>query len=806
MKTRSLSELRQDSKPAESKHEQVAMSIDESGVEHLMGTLTNLYSNPPVAVFREYVSNALDSHIKSKQKKPIEIEITRGREVKQRYGMPSVYEDQELIVRDFGVGLSKNDVINVYSRYASSTKRDSNEQVGAFGLGAKSALAITDRFDVVSVKDKVKLEFFIEKNEKGVGIVNFVSETPTKEANGVTVTIPLRNADANQIRHEVGRQGFFLTWKPETYVLKGNFENWSAEKSAYNSEKYFTVYEGEEVIGWVSYGTRKSLLSYNRASYGMPNISIAGIGYGIDYTGRNSINSILQSKSGKFLTNAVNTYHDVIINMPIGSLDLTPSREQIMFTDKSIKAFQSAFNRFQELLVSELEAHISQLDTKEALEFYFANMSLFSDEYIDPQSPYYKSTKTTLGNLYQGQQIPLLVMLDQPVWKISAPTFTSWGTEGKVNQISLFEAAIDAKHTQHNPYRFDRAFRDNVAHILVYGKTPNRTDLKEEFARLKRNARSYSQSIHDDYDRRLVEVYYYDSNTKPENIWLDAAMEVVHIDELEKIGKAYRSEIARDKAKNATRSKRETAIHFGIVSDINGVVSTPKLFSPDELSKIKNIVILDQATINRPRALGRAGIYELIWDNYLTTLKSSVVEFDKMAAHLGMAFKDTTILFVPKSRKLGPIQKANPNAKTLTQHVNAMLDSYSTRSKEYKELMAHLSIPTNAQSSNDLVNYLGSNKVIDLIEDDFAKEVFSQQYSGGEQASLAYVISFFYNFKESVSSREVQDMYCHKLLTKTWHSVFATNKNWWQKYSIFSDGNDDNSLAKTYVQAINAIS
>ena len=51
------------------------MSIDESATAHLMDVLTKLYSDPELAVLREYSTNAWDSHIAAGVKRPIEVTL-----------------------------------------------------------------------------------------------------------------------------------------------------------------------------------------------------------------------------------------------------------------------------------------------------------------------------------------------------------------------------------------------------------------------------------------------------------------------------------------------------------------------------------------------------------------------------------------------------------------------------------------------------------------------------------------------------------------------------------------------------------
>src|SRR5664279_1326601 len=98
----------------------VAMSIDPQGMAHIMGVLTNLYSDAPLAVLREYSTNARDAHQAAGVDRPIEVSL------------PTAL-DPTLRVRDFGVGLSEQDILGIYARYGSSTKRGSDEQVGRSG-------------------------------------------------------------------------------------------------------------------------------------------------------------------------------------------------------------------------------------------------------------------------------------------------------------------------------------------------------------------------------------------------------------------------------------------------------------------------------------------------------------------------------------------------------------------------------------------------------------------------------------------------------------------------------------------------
>lgn len=49
------------------------MTFDENSIAHLMSVLTDLYSDPEMAVIREYSTNALDAHRAAGINDPIEV-------------------------------------------------------------------------------------------------------------------------------------------------------------------------------------------------------------------------------------------------------------------------------------------------------------------------------------------------------------------------------------------------------------------------------------------------------------------------------------------------------------------------------------------------------------------------------------------------------------------------------------------------------------------------------------------------------------------------------------------------------------
>ena len=169
-----------------------------------MSILTNLYANAPLAVLREYATNARDSHVAAGSDRPIEVDLPTDL-------------NPSLVVRDFGVGLSEQEIINVYARYGASTKRDTDDQVGAFGLGCKSAFTLGQQFVVTAVKDGRRTVALFALGADGAGGVTILNRADTAEPNGVLISIGV--PDAAQMRRAA--TGFFNTWRPGTVHVDG---------------------------------------------------------------------------------------------------------------------------------------------------------------------------------------------------------------------------------------------------------------------------------------------------------------------------------------------------------------------------------------------------------------------------------------------------------------------------------------------------------------------------------------------------------------------------------------------------------
>jgi hypothetical protein len=117
------------------------MGLDKAGMDTACYFFRDkIYSDKIGAVVREYVCNAIDEHKKFNIDRPVE------------YGV----KDGKFFVRDFANGLDENGVRNIFGQYFKSTKSNTNESIGGFGVGSKAGHCYSDTFNVTSYHNGTK--------------------------------------------------------------------------------------------------------------------------------------------------------------------------------------------------------------------------------------------------------------------------------------------------------------------------------------------------------------------------------------------------------------------------------------------------------------------------------------------------------------------------------------------------------------------------------------------------------------------------------------------------------------------------
>lgn len=274
-------------------------SIKQSA--HAFQVLSNsLYSNKILAVVREYLTNALDAQIASGVKTPFSVTL------------PS---DNELLgnnywqVRDYGTGLSEEDIKEFYCTYFSSSKQSSNDFTGMLGLGCKSAFAYTQEFTVTSWFKGAKTDYFVYV-ENGLPKLTKLGSEPSDEPNGLMVSIYVKQEDVFEF---IKTTNDILQWFPQEYIpvgLRTTLE---------------PTYESNTCI----------ILKNKGINYGDTIHCLMGnVVYPINVEGfnKNLIDTIQKHE------------YKVILKFPIGSLSILPSREGLSLDITTKKALQKKIN------------------------------------------------------------------------------------------------------------------------------------------------------------------------------------------------------------------------------------------------------------------------------------------------------------------------------------------------------------------------------------------------------------------------------------------------------------------------------
>jgi hypothetical protein len=309
--------------------EKVNMEIDSDVLTHIMGVLTDLYSDPELAIIREYSTNAYDAHIQAGVSLPIKVKTpTAARPF--------------FTVRDFGEGLDADDIRQIYSRYGVSTKRGSNDAVGMLGLGCKSALAYVNQFTLTSIKNGIKTMVSISRDNDGAGSMVILEESESDAETGTEVSIPVRGRDSIATKC----QEFFRFWNKDHVLIDG-------EKPGDFVEPYLLNGDGkrdpnqDRKIGDLIVVKDPNGYRYGRSS--ACHVVMGNVAYKTDLEGLN-----LPSDRA------------LVAYVDIGEVEPAPSREALKEIPQTQEALKNLAQRYQSerdsALKRELDAATSSVD------------------------------------------------------------------------------------------------------------------------------------------------------------------------------------------------------------------------------------------------------------------------------------------------------------------------------------------------------------------------------------------------------------------------------------------------------------
>ena len=315
---------------------------------------SRLYANPVLAIVRELITNAYDSH-----------KLANKLEVPVKIHFPD-YLDKNFIIRDFGTGLSKEDIMDLYTTFFSSTKSTSNDFTGCFGLGSKTPFSYTSAFSVNSYFNGIKYYYAIVKKDGYPNIIN-VKEEITDEPNGLEVIIPTDN-DINFFKEAKK----YLRYMPEILidsnkeitrdfiVYKEDFLN--VYKGIVHSEEYFTNNIFDNIL--IKQG--QNIYTINEFISTLENI--------------HNLNNILVNNS-------------IIIEVPIGTLSITPSREALSKEESNIETITNYILKAESIIEKLFEEKKNDIIKHLDVNLYLKLLTekYFKDEQVKFDMNYYST-------------------------------------------------------------------------------------------------------------------------------------------------------------------------------------------------------------------------------------------------------------------------------------------------------------------------------------------------------------------------------------------------------------------------------
>ena len=263
-------------------------SIDMN--EHVFKMLTsNIYTDTVLAVMREWSTNAIDACIDA------------GLPIKYDVNMPTILQS-EFSVRDYGTGLSEEDILGLFSMLGASTKRTSNKFNGTFGIGRMAGLAYSSSFNIESYLNGEKISYLIS-TDSGIPQTISLGKTTTDEPNGLKLTVPVQVKDQRQFESKAADLYRFFSDKP---TLNKEIKYPDVKVDIEGKDWYI------EDTNYYSRYSNKVLAIMGNVAYEVPTQDFRGT----------SIESIAESS--------------LRLEVPLGEVSITPGRESLSMDDKTI--------------------------------------------------------------------------------------------------------------------------------------------------------------------------------------------------------------------------------------------------------------------------------------------------------------------------------------------------------------------------------------------------------------------------------------------------------------------------------------
>ena len=324
----------------------------------------SLYSNKISSIIRELSANAYDAHKEAGiTDRPFEVHLPQNED-----GLFLNSSTNYFSIRDFGKGLSEEEMISIYTMYGTSTKRDTNQMIGGFGIGCKSPFAYTKQFEVISFNNGKKKHYLCYIDENDYPCISKILDEETNEPSGLMVKINMQdNNDGKDFIVESISQYALYPVKPkcniaipemEYFIDNENYSLISIEnKNDINDIIEVMLAKNIKNNGYANsfvyniYSSSSFFVLMNNCAYEIP-VEIQK-----ELANKYNIKSIL-----KIFENS-----SVMLKLKTGDIDVSASRECIAVTPKTLDSITKKFDEFFECFLPDICKKMEGLNDMEIL-------------------------------------------------------------------------------------------------------------------------------------------------------------------------------------------------------------------------------------------------------------------------------------------------------------------------------------------------------------------------------------------------------------------------------------------------------
>jgi hypothetical protein len=281
-----------------------------------------MYSNPIQAPVREYLANAAD------ESDIIDVCIPSS--------LNPVFK-----VRDYGKGMSPSFVMTLFKDYGFSDKQQTNDKIGGFGIGSKSAYAYTNMFTVRSWQNNSVSTYECSKAEDGSFDVTHRGTRESREPSGVEIIVPVKSTDYSKFL------GWIEHYCSSLVYFRGKTINGVPDLLPFS----------KIVDGLHSFERAGSSINYHLS------VAMGGILYRLK-------EDIISYQQRQILGNSI------VFELPIGSVEVTASREEVRLSEHSREKLKTIIDRAVKLKTQKHIDDLSKLSTAyEKLKYTLDNCS-----------------------------------------------------------------------------------------------------------------------------------------------------------------------------------------------------------------------------------------------------------------------------------------------------------------------------------------------------------------------------------------------------------------------------------------------